>query len=69
MSNAQSIAINISGQRKKLRLGESTVNDAVVIDNTTPLAFSTREDTSFTITQAELLANATITITNNIIIG
>jgi hypothetical protein len=31
---------------------------AVVIDNSTPLVFSTREDTSFTITQAELLANA-----------
>jgi hypothetical protein len=29
-----------------------------VIDNTTPLAFSTLEDTSLTITQAELLANA-----------
>jgi hypothetical protein len=33
-------------------------NDAVVIDNATSLVFSTLEDTSFTITQAELLANA-----------
>jgi hypothetical protein len=32
------------------------VNDVVVIDNTTPLEFSTLEDTSFTITQATATA-------------
>ncbi|WOT06741.1 tandem-95 repeat protein [Shewanella youngdeokensis] len=41
-----------------LTLDVANVNDAVVIDNDSPLQFDATEDTQFTITEAALLSNA-----------
>jgi VCBS repeat-containing protein len=57
------MAYKIKDSNDAISNGQATVtvtgeNDAVVIDPTTKLTFTTDEDTSFTITEAQLLVNA-----------